>query len=74
MTSASRLDELLDQSIAAAAAGGQDGLRTGSRPSSAGGSVNSTAVLLAMGCVEPAVTAQAIKRRKAAAAVGAGVV
>lgn len=46
-----------------------DSSRNGSRPASAAGSnhSNATLQLLAGGSVEPAVTAQAIRRRKAAA-------
>lgn len=46
-----------------------DSSRGGSRPASAAGSAHSNATLqlLAEGSVEPAITAQAIKRRKAAA-------
>jgi hypothetical protein len=45
-----------------------DGSRANSRPASAAGSTHSNATLLVLAgaSVEPAVTAQAIKRRKAA--------
>ena len=65
-----KLDELLDLAVAAAA--GEGVLRANSGAASAATSGNNTAALLAMGCVDPCVTAQAIKRRKAAAVRAVG--